>query len=263
MIAHDRDEIVDHNNLANSRNFFGRAVIDMRDLAAKHRALCECRKLHRRQHGVDRVDDLAVGLVGRIQALDRLPDQREILRLLERRVFRHGQRACRVREIAIGCDPAAWLVFHLAAGRRTTRRIDLPLRRSGLHQHGARRRPCNAQRLPERADGIGIARDLNTKNWIAVELVARRGVLEHNLSEIGVELFGQNHRHRGIDALAHLDLRHDQRRLAGMIDADEGIGGKLARSIIRRLLRLVRGAQRQMQGQNQTARETSLDDVAT
>ena len=152
---------------------------------------------------------------------------------------------------------------HLAASRRTTRRIDLPLRRGGLHQHGARGRPRNAQRLPERTDGIGIARDLNTKNWIGVQLVVGRCVLEHDLSEIRIELFGQNHCHRGIDALAHLDLRHDQRRLAGMIDADEGIGCKLAQTIVRCLFRLVRGAQRQMQCQNQTAREATLDDVAT
>ena len=48
------------------------------------------------------------------------------------------------------------------------------------------------------------------------------------LAEIGIELFGENHRDRGIDALPHLDLRHDQRGLAGMINADESIRRELA-----------------------------------
>ena len=80
-------------------------------------------------------------------------------------------------------------------------------------------------------------------------------MLQRHLRKIGVELFGQNHRHRGVDALPHLDLRHDQRGLAGIIDADEGIGRKLAVGHIRRLHRLIGRAYGHMKSeQNPPAR---------
>ena len=62
------------------------------------------------------------------------------------------------------------------------------------------------------------------------------------LREVGVEFFGQDHRDRGVDALPHLDLRHHQRRLAGVVDADEGVGRELAGGVVRRLHRLVDAA---------------------
>ncbi len=87
-------------------------------------------------------------------------------------------------------------------------------------------------------------------------------MLQRHLREIGVELFGENHRHRGIDALAHLDLRHDQRGLAGMIDADEGVRRKLAGRVVGRLLRLVHRAHRQMEGEQKSAGQAALEQRA-
>ena len=86
---------------------------------------------------------------------------------------------------------------------------------------------------------VGIAGGLEAEGGIAVELVVRRRMLERHLREIGVELLGEDHRNRGVDALAHLDLRHDQRGLAGLVDADEGVGRELAVGRVGRLHRLV------------------------
>ncbi len=84
VIADHRDHIVQHDDLPHARNFFGRAVVDLADLAAEYRAGRQGRELHIREHGVDAVDDLAVDLVGRVEALQRLADQHEILGVLER-----------------------------------------------------------------------------------------------------------------------------------------------------------------------------------
>ena len=43
----------------------------------------------------------------------------------------------------------------------------------------------------------------------------------------------------------------------------KALGANWPKRIVRCLFRLVRGAQRQMQCQNQTARKAALDDVAT
>ena len=79
-----------------------------------------------------------------------------------------------------------------------------------------------------------------------------------DLSDIGVEFFREDHRDRSVDALAHLDLRHHQRDLAGFVDADEGVGREPAVGHVGRLHRLVdRGAKRQMEGQHEAGRETA------
>ena len=50
VIADNRDQIVEHDDLPDAGNGLRRAVVDMRDLAAEHRALRQRRKLHPGQH---------------------------------------------------------------------------------------------------------------------------------------------------------------------------------------------------------------------
>ena len=116
-----------------------------------------------------------------------------------------------------------------------------PLRGRRLDKHRPHRRASGAQRFPESANGIGIAGDLDAEDRIAVELVVGRCMLEHDPCVITIELVAKDHRHRGIDALAHLHLGHDQRRFARTIDADEGIGRELVRGVVGWLLGFVDG----------------------
>jgi hypothetical protein len=93
-----------------------------------------------------------------------------------------------------------------------------------LNEHEPRRGSRITQRFPECANGIRVAGDLNSKGWIAVQLVVGRGVLHHHFAEIDIELLGKNHGDRRVCALPHFDLRHHQRDLSGPIDADESVG---------------------------------------
>ena len=97
VIADDGDEVVEHDDLPHARNCLGRAVVDLADLAAEHRTLRQGRELHAGKHRVDAIDDLAVGLVRRVEALQRLADQREILGVLERRRRSAASRCSRPR----------------------------------------------------------------------------------------------------------------------------------------------------------------------
>jgi hypothetical protein len=81
--------------------------------------------------------------------------------------------------------------------------------------------------------------------------------------EIGIELVGEDHGDGGIDALAHFHLRHDQRGLAGMIDADEGVRRKLAGGVVGRLLRLVGGFERQAECEHEAAGHSARHQRAT
>ena len=80
VIADDRDEIVENDDLPHSGHVAGRRVVDMRDLAAEYRTARERGDLHARRPGVDAIDSFAVDLVGRVEPFQRLADELEIRR---------------------------------------------------------------------------------------------------------------------------------------------------------------------------------------
>jgi len=49
-------------------------------------------------------------------------------------------------------------------------------------------------------------------------------MLQPHLFQVDLQLFGDQHRDRGVGALAHLDIGHGQHDLPIALDADEGIG---------------------------------------
>ena len=67
------------------------------------------------------------------------------------------------------------------------------------------------------------ARHLSADERIGIELVVRRRVLDRDLVDIDLELFGDQHRDRGIGSLSHLDDRHHERDFAGAIDAQKRV----------------------------------------
>ena len=90
MIADDCDKVVEHDDLLHAGYLLGCAVIDTPDFAAEHGTLPKGRKFHSGQHRVDAVDHLAVGFVGSVETLERLTNEREVFRILERRILRYG-----------------------------------------------------------------------------------------------------------------------------------------------------------------------------
>ena len=146
--------------------------------------------------------------------------------------------------------------------RAATRRIDFPLFGGGLDEHRTRTRAGGPQRFPERADRIRIAGCLNTECRIRVCLLVGWRVFERDQREIRIQFLGENHRDGGVHPLPHFHLRHDERGLAGLVDADERVRRKLPRCIIRRLIRFVDAICRQMEREQKAARDTALDEGA-
>jgi hypothetical protein len=72
-------------------------------------------------------------------------------------------------------------------------------------------------------------------------------VLQPHLLEVHLELFGDQHRDRGVGALAHLDIGHGQDDLAVAPDADEGVGRETIGVGCRRIAVCGRQAQAQQQ----------------
>src|ERR1700733_1187757 len=258
VIADHRDEIIEHDHLPYARDRFRLGVVDMPDLAAEYRTGGQCRELHARQHHIDAVPRLAVDFVRRVESFERLADQLEILHVLERRILGRCQARGRDDTAGVGETAVARVVDDLAVLGANGGRIRLPYLRSGLNQHGARASGGLAQGQPKRPYRIGIARDLNAEYGVRIELVVGRRVFERHARKIRVEFFRQYHGHGGVYALAHLDLRHDERNPAVPVDANEGVGCKTR----------VRGrsavSHGQVEGNHQTAahRETGLEKTA-
>jgi len=96
----------------------------------------------------------------------------------------------------------------------------------GCDQQRAGDRAGLAQRRPEGANRGRHAGQLAVEDRIGVERIVGRGMLELDMIEADFQFLGQQHGHRCVDTLTHLDHRHHQRDCALAVDADEGVGCK-------------------------------------
>ena len=240
VIADHRDHDRPARRPSARRDFPGGAVVDLADLAAEHRAGRDGREFHAGQHRVDAVDGLAVDLVRRVEALQRLADQHEILRVLQRRRPSAASR----------CSPHRPARHRQACARspcaspRRSPSCSLPdrpaiaARRPAPAWRARWRRPCAAASRTRgsnwncRWPGCRTSDCRRACRWAAR---ARATTCEKSASSSSARIIAID----GVDALPHLDLRHHQRGLAGRVDADEGVGRELAVGVVRRLHRLV------------------------
>src|SRR5262245_49512604 len=112
---------------------------------------------------------------------------------------------------------------HCPPDRAAAFRRHLPSIGGRLDEHGSRDCTRFAQWGPERTNGRRPACGLNAERRIGIKLLVWRRVMEHDLSDVCVELFGQDRRDAGVDSLPHFDLWHDQRYLAGFVDTDKRV----------------------------------------
>jgi len=223
VVADHRHQIIQRYDLADARDGERLGLVEARDLAAAHRALGEDGELHPGRHGVDPIDGAAVHLVGRVEPLERPADHPERLGILQRRILRQRQASRRRDELAITGLAAARLVKDAAVLRAALGCGDAPALRGGFDQSRARGGAGLAQGRPEGADGVGIAGGLHSQQGVGIELLVGRGVLEPHHPPSRVELLGEDHGNRGVGALPHLHLGHDQGDEAVGIEADEGV----------------------------------------
>src|ERR1700726_3865132 len=88
VIADDRDKLIEHYHLPYTGNVLGPTVVDVCDLTAEYRASGNRCELDTWRHGIDPVYRLANDLVRGVQALQRLTDEFEFLRILQDRILR-------------------------------------------------------------------------------------------------------------------------------------------------------------------------------
>jgi hypothetical protein len=231
VLAHHRHRVLDANDVEHARNGARGLVVHRGQHAAQRGAGLDRGHLHARHAHVEAELRLAVDLVGGVHAAQRLADELEVLRLLQRHLARHRQPCGRAGERAEAELPAGGRVAHHAARHGAALGVDLPLRGGRSHQQRAR----HGARLAQH--GVGAARagrapgDLAAEQRHAVQGLVGRRVLHAHLVELHAQLLGQQHRGAGVDGLAHLDHRHHEPHAAVGVDADEGVGREGGRAV--------------------------------
>ena len=146
-----------------------------------------------------------------VEAARGLADDLELRRVLERRPSRGtGSVAGRVGELAVGERAGRrgrarrpFSRAQLGAGRPST-----VGRRRGQQHRRARRAPALRRLLPLAGDARAAAGHLHAEHRVRVGR-ARPGAPPPSRFPVAVELLGDQHRQRRVDALAHLRLVHE------------------------------------------------------
>ena len=223
VIGHHRDRVVEDDDLADPFDRLCLAVVDADQLATDHGTRGDGGDLHSRQLDVDAELRGPIHLPGGIEALGRRADQLEVLRVPERDLRWDRQLRGPVRQYAVGELAAGGRVRDDSSPRLARSLIDLPRLGCRGHEHRPRGRAGAAQRLVERAHGRRGARLLIAEEFVRVEVVVGRRVLDLDLIQSDLQLLGQEHRHRRVRALPHFDLTDDQGDPAIPADANERV----------------------------------------
>ncbi len=188
--------------------------IEARHLAAEHRATDHARHQHAGPLHVDTELGLPVHLFGNVEPGKGLPEDLERLRILERHACGDGERRGLVDERAILQAATACSVYDLPffGGQAAFGHAPGLCRRRDQHRAGGRSRltqdPPHATRT--RAAGRRLR---SAEAGVSVSPIRGRP-FGFDDGPIDVELFRDEHRHRGHDPLPHLEHReHDANRI--------------------------------------------------
>ena len=230
MVGHDRDGVVEPHDLAHALDGLGRRIVHALHATAEDGRLRERRDLHARRPSVDAIDGRSVDLRRRVEPLGRRADSLKSSGRLSATFSGTGMRAA-----SAASSPYLSVVRSARAALRRFARGRTPDRHSSAwpppppawfarsHRLGAA-----AATPPRIAFELPVA--CTPQQRIAVELLVGRRMLQPHLVQVHLQLFGDQHRDRGVGALAHLDIGHGQDNLPVAADADEGVGREASAS---------------------------------
>ena len=192
----------------NTGNCLGFVGVEAHNFSAKDRRARDHRRKHAGNVHIQSELRRAVSFRRSIQAMHGLADQREILRILQRNIFRRLDFGCGVREAAIGSAPAAGRVDHVALLGVAGLRIHIPGLRGGGDEHHARHCAHLAEAIVFGVCSGAAAGHHHAEDGVVVNGLHRRR-LHADLGPIGFEFFVQQHRKRCVNSLAHFRVIGD------------------------------------------------------
>src|SRR5882762_3957865 len=202
-IGEHRHAARDLHHLAHAANGLRLRVVDRGGLAARHGRVSDHRGEHAGEVDVQAELGFARRFGGAVQApRPALAEQRELARVLELDVLRRRELRRFFSELAVGKLLAA-LVHYRALLGPAFGGVGFPGFRSRGDQHRARCRARLAHRLPVPAHRGRSAGRLHAEDRIGERLIDP-GLLDPDPRPVSIQLLGDQHRDRGVHALAHL-----------------------------------------------------------
>ncbi len=244
---HDHRVALAHHPL-DARHGQRRRLVDVVERAAEHRSGADGAEQHARNPYVHAIDQRAVHLGGDVEARQPPADDPVAAGGLEGDVADGDVRSALGQRAEGLAAPARPVVQHARLGLDLAFRHLPRLGRRG-DQHGTprgaepphaldageahRHRAAGQLQLGELGDpphagldgafgGPGVAslpEQIAASERVVDEGEIGRRLLDAHLRPVSVELFGQHHRQRRVDALAHLGMRHDHRHAVVGADA--------------------------------------------
>ena len=212
---------LDDERVLDARQLLDLVEVGADDLPAEDVALHQHRMEHVGKRDVDAEHRTTRHDVQVVDAADPLTDDLEVARVLERGLdgggFRHGQ-ACRGRrQRGVGRLTLGRGVRHDTARRAQLALRHVPLLRGRCQHEEPAPRPDHTMVLVVRGDRAAATLDLPAVLRVQV------GLLDLDLRPVDVELVGDDHRQRGLDALSGLRILRDDREGVVGVDRDVGV----------------------------------------
>ena len=249
VVGDDGDAAGQVDHLQHAAHRFGGGGVEPAERRAHRRVHAHGGKHHVGQPHVDAEGCRAGALGDHVDPRHRLAEVAPLLARFQRRAGRQVDRGRRRRQFRVGQASAVWGDDAAVVGLQLRRRQAEFLRR-GRHQREPRRRAGDTHPVEQVGHAGGAAGDLHRQQLghhahgvahgfgrIAVVQVgegdvgfhqgavvvgrARRAVLDADAVPRHIQFLGHHRRERGVDALAHLGARGDQRH-ALAIDAHIG-----------------------------------------
>ena len=223
-VGHHGHAVGDLHHIDHAGHGLGLGRIHRFNGAANHRALLQRGVNHAGQLHVNAELGCAVDFGRCVQAPCRFADDGELARVFDGGLLRHRQLGRCGSELPIrgfltfGANHHAIDGFELAA-------VNFPFVSRCADQHLAHLRAADAELFPSVAHRSGAAGELRAADQrVAIHLGIRRSDGHLHLAEINVELFGDQHRQRGVNTLAHFGAGRNQGDGVVIGDVHPGIG---------------------------------------
>ena len=204
-VGHHGHAVVDLHHVDHAGHAFDLAGVKADHLAANHRALLDAGVNHAGQLHINPELRRAVDFGGRVQAFGAFSDDFERRRVFQCGLFRHGHARRRFSQFAIARFFALG-AEHVAVVGLDQVAVYVPAGSGGGDEHFTHLGTGDAQLLPAVAHRGRSAGDLRTQQRVHIDC-AGWGDSDFDFADVNVQLLSDQHRHGGVDALAHLRAR--------------------------------------------------------
>ena len=206
--SHDSNAVRDFNHIHHARHGFGSCTVNAGCFTADNGALLQAGVNHARQFDIDTELGSAVDFGRNVGTGNALANHAEVFGSFDGGFFRHGLLGSSFGHLAVSGFFAAWAHQHAVVSFDSAGR-NAPLCSSSANQHFADLSASDTQFFVAFTNGCGTTSDHGAQQ--SVDVYGVRCTSSHvDFGDVDVQLFSDQHRHGGVNTLAHFGACRDQ-----------------------------------------------------